>query len=539
MQGWEWRAWVGGPNGGKIGSAFLVSPRLLLTAAHVVAGMDEVRVGFPGVAEDLPVQVRPCTGWRVAGDPGDVAVLELAEPVGITPARFAAPGRPAPDARPDLGTYGFPRRKDGKARYAAVTTGPDLVQNQEWWQLATVGPGEWLEHGYSGAAVYDLRTGDVVGMVTDAELREGKRGSTGLMLPVASLRRHWEPLDDLLPLTWLTPAARRELRELLDGVPADEAAVMREIGRRPLRPFTSMWDTVRYVAEGWPEERLARYLRALRRPGLGDWARRHLPGPADPAGGMASIIVRLERVTHDGAFDLTVHTWLDGAEGPAQKTVRVPEKKVRAAVEEQVQHATAFVAGRRDWMIEFAVPEGWLGKPFETWYIDRAQRLPMRLYPIVVRDVKRLRPHSILWDQAKRRWELLLERGRSDPEPIGCKPRPSAAFRDWLEANTGHCVLVYGARPAKGALSAALKTGVPVMLWPRAACDPGHDDCAGRRDALVARVAAAHPADLPAVALALRREALVAPDAAHCGRDLTLLWDDPSRLPDPPLAMEV
>ena len=556
MDDWQWRAWYGGPGGGKLGAAFLVTGTRLLTCAHTVHGLDEdVRVGFPGLLEDLPARVVHRGGWARPGDGGDVAVLELREPVPFTPARLADPDDPRVTGR-TFGVCGFPRRRDDNERHAAVTTSPHRAMRQEWWELKT-GPGDWLEEGYSGSAVYDAETGEVIGMVTNAELRTGDRADLGWMLPLASIRAHWEELDDLLPLRWATPEARRELRELLDGVRFTEplgADLERAVGRRTLEDFRTAWASVRYVAEGLAQDRLVRYLAALgahlpepRRQRLAAWSARHLPGAAPPAAaassGPASVIVRLERVTFDNAFDVTVHTWRDGAEGQSRPTVRVPEKRVRAAVEDGVAALAPTLFGR-DWMIEFAVPESWLGKPFEQWYVDRHNRIRMRRYPVVVRDVERLRPDSFRRDQAHHRWRLLAERGGSEPRRVACDaPRKGSDFEDWLEAHIDFSVLVYGSRPVKSWLTAALNNGIPVMLWTRTPCDASsHGDCRGHHvlDELSAAVGGRPPEELPRVALALRREALVAPkDKPHCGRELTLLWDDPSRLPDPPLAMEV
>ncbi|MFD0683300.1 VMAP-C domain-containing protein [Actinomadura fibrosa] len=560
MDDWQWRAWVGRPGGGTLGAAFLVDATRLLTCAHTVHGMDEARVGFPGLGEDLPARVIPCGGWRRAGDHGDVAVLELKEPVPYTPARLAGPEELHAGAivGREFTACGFPRHSRDDERYARLTTSPHQRMRREWWELKTV-PGYRLEEGYSGSAVYDELTGTVVGMVTNADFRDGDRAEFGWMLPVSRIRRYWEELDDLLPLGWLTGPARRELRELLDGVAFTGplgSALGAVTGRPPVEAPRTAWESVRDVAEGWPEDRLVRYLGALgphlpadRRPRLAAWSRRHLasavpaPAGAPERAEPASVIVRLERATFDNAFDVTVHTWIDGAEGPSRRTERVPERRVRAAVEEGVERSLHAVVGRRgEWMIEFAVPEGWLGRPFEEWHVDRRNRIPMRRYPVVVRDVERLRPYSIRHDQAWRRWRLLRERGRSEPRPVDCAaPRKGTAFQDWLEANDDYCVLVYGSRPVRSWLTAALNNGVPVMLWTRTACDaPGHDHCRGNLRDLAGAVADAPPGDLPRIAMALRRKALAAPkDRPHCGRNLTLLWDDPSRLPDPPLGMEV
>ncbi|GAA4224363.1 trypsin-like peptidase domain-containing protein [Actinomadura meridiana] len=559
MDGWQWRAWVGPPEGGKLGAAFLVTPTRLLTCAHTVQGLDEARIGFPGLSEGLPARVVRCGDWRREGDMGDIAVLELREPVPYAPARLAAPDElhEYSSRGRTFGVCGFPRRFDENERHATVTTSPSRVMRQEWLEIRTA-RGEWLEEGYSGSAVYDTATGEVIGMVTNAELRDGDRAELGWMLPLTNIRKYWEELDDLLPLRWASAEARRELRELLDGVRFTEpigADLERAVGRPVSAGFRSVWASVRYVAEGLAEERLVRYLATLgrhlpeeRRQRLAGWSARRMPAAAPGTSGTsgpapASVIVRLERVTFDNAFDVTVHTWIDGAEGPSRPTMRVPERRVRTVVEEGVS-AMVSTLYARDWMIEFAVPESWLGKPFEQWYLDARNKIRMRQRPVVVRDVDRLRPDSIRRDQAHHRWRLLNARGRSEPRPIPCdEPRRGSEFQDWLEAHVDFCVLVYGSRPVKSRLTAALNNGIPVMLWARTPCEgPSHDDCRGHHvlDALTAAVDETHPGDLPRVALALRKEALLAPkDKPHCGRDLTLLWDDPSRLPDPPLAMEV
>ncbi|MFI6517259.1 hypothetical protein ACIBF1_17015 [Spirillospora sp. NPDC050679] len=549
MGRWEWRAWVGTAEGRIESAAFLVTPTKVLTCAHSLLRLPEPHVGFSGLPGSFPVKAvhRP-SGWERRGDFGDMVVLELAEDPGLRPAELAWSDEPY--GRPGAGVlraHGFPQRADGADRFADVTTGPDMRQRGEWWQL-NAAPGHWLERGFSGGAVYDARTGLVFGMVTDAELGDAgdgtRRGAGGRMLPVSTLRRYWEELDDHLPLTWLTAPARRELRALLDGRPADGAAVERALGRRPPRPFASAWDAVRTIAEGYPADRLTAHLRDLVRalPDLAGWARRHLPeAVAEPAGAEpASVIVRVDRDTY--AYQVSAYTWIDGARGPGPAPVTVDaaegEAAVRRAVEDAVVAASRAVLGRK-WIIEFAVPRNWLGKPFEDWHLDRAAGLRMRRYPVVVRDVDRLSPQPIPYEQTQRRWRSLCAPHRQ-VHPVDCRPPQRRDFELTLEAEYGLGALVYAARPGLPHLTAALASGIPVMLWPRKPCDDeDHTACTRRelREELVARVGAAHPHALPEVVFELRMAALKARDRPHCGHDLTLLWDDPSRLPDPPFHM--
>ncbi|MEV5825861.1 trypsin-like peptidase domain-containing protein [Spirillospora sp. NPDC052242] len=550
----EWRAWVGDADGGdKLGAAFLVTPTRLLTCAHTVHGRDEARVGFPGFAEGLPVKVVRCGDWARDGDPGDVAVLELAAEVPLAPATFADPVElcAVGTSGRRFGVWGFPRRRDSGERHATVTTDPSWSRAREWWEIRTVS-GDVLEEGYSGSAVYDAASGEVIGMVTNAERRSG--ADRGWMLPITRIRRYWEDLDDLLPLPWLTAPARRELREILAGVPCEEplrADLAEVAGRPPVEAFRSAWGAVRFVAEGWPEDRLARFLGALgtrlaepRRRALGAWTSRHLRADEtadEPRTAPASVIVRLERQTFDKAVEITVQTWSDGAVGTSRRIAGVRQEHMQATVEDAIAEVAPTLFGR-DWMIEFAVPVDWLGKSFELWHADRRNKILMRQYPVVVRDVERLRPDSFRRDLAHRRWRRLTELGRCDPVPVTCDTAPTGdAFHNRLEADPELCVLLYGRRPKRAWLNAALNNGVPVMLWSRAPCEArAHGDCRGAKvlAELSAVVLGEHPDDLPQIVLRLRKEALVAETDGHCGHKLTILWDDPTRLPDPPLAME-
>ncbi|MFF5258175.1 trypsin-like peptidase domain-containing protein [Actinomadura viridis] len=559
-----WRARVRGGSGGRLGAGFLIAPDLVMTCAHVVRDLDEAVVDLPGLEHDLPAKVERCSQWRRQGDGGDVALLRLSAPAGPRPARFAHPRDLGPGPREPgnpLGlrtytTYGFPRPAESHERHATVCSGPHMVQRQEWWQLDPVA-GERVQKGYSGAAVYDPRTGEVAGMVTEADASTG----TAKMLPITTIRLYWDELDDLLPLDWLAPQARRELRLLLAGLPCTEAMraeVFRLTGGKPR--LRSAWDPVRHLGDGWPDEpdRLRDYLTALDQylplepaAELGSWIARHLPAarPRPAASRPAAVVVRLDPLTH-GGFDLTVQTWIDGVTATSFRTRTVAKDEVRRTVEAGVREASREVVDH-DWRIEFAVPLRWLTKPYDEWTIARG--MPMRRFPLVVRDVERLRPRSAVASpddhlrryQARQRWEVLGGKPRPAPYPIGCDthPRTKAGLERKLEARLDRCLLVYGARPPTAWLQAALGTGVPVMLWPRGRCtDHEHGDCHGHRlrDDLVEAVRERPPEDLPKVAMELRRQASDAPEGEpHCGRGLTLFYDDPSRLPDPPCSMEM
>ncbi|MEU7577007.1 hypothetical protein AB0B50_05295 [Streptomyces sp. NPDC041068] len=92
--------------------------------------------------------------------------------------------------------------KNGK--HVTLTTSADRLLGQEWLEVDVVRAHlQRLDEGFSGAAVYDPGTDLVVGIVTDAVLSGHDEGYAGRMLPLDTLRGHWEELDDFLPIDWL------------------------------------------------------------------------------------------------------------------------------------------------------------------------------------------------------------------------------------------------------------------------------------------------------------------------------------------------
>jgi hypothetical protein len=83
------------------------------------------------------------------------------------------------------------------------------------------------------------------------------------------------------------------------------------------------------------------------------------------------------------------------------------------------------------------------------------------------------------------------------------------------------------------AITAGLDAGVPVMLWCR------DQRGAAQFDADIPPHIYTRPlAELPTIVLRLRRDALRHPRPAdHVGRHISLLWDDPDRVP-PPTALQ-
>jgi len=190
------------------------------------------------------------------------------------------------------------------------------------------------------------------------------------------------------------------------------------------------------------------------------------------------------------------------------------------------------------------VPERLMSEPYEEWQIHEpgaASPRPMRTVPVVVRHLDRLEPLLASY-LAGRRWATVRARGETRPERVECGlPYGYEEFHDWLDADDQLCALAYAATPPTDWLSAALDTGVPIMLWRRHACaDGSHAHCAPEKflDRLLDAVATLDPARLPVEVMRLRKEARSPHkgDAEHCGHGLTLFWDGGEGKPDPPLS---
>jgi vWA-MoxR associated protein C-terminal domain/vWA-MoxR associated protein middle region 0/Caspase domain len=184
--------------------------------------------------------------------------------------------------------------------------------------------------------------------------------------------------------------------------------------------------------------------------------------------------------------------------------------------------------------VEFLVGLDMLDDDFESLPIrvagtDHALGLTL---PVVVRSLDRLTDPALcqLWQD---KWKLLAACWDSYDEDAICWIDHALGTGDVDLVDLGDHVcaaLAYG-RPARAdedpALHAVLKTGTPVAVWHRSS-----GSRLARRTALeqVLRGRALH--ELPDVVLHQRVAARhPAAEAEHAGRDLVLLWDDPSRVP--------
>lgn len=572
MAGQQWRVRVASEDDKEvIGAGFLLDATHVMTCAHVVGDRWAVVVTFPDIAEisAVPATVEFRGPWTAGNDYGDIAVLRLKFAVTVEAACFAwlhaLKERRFDQVRGELElhVYGFPRGYDQEGADTRVIA-PYLSPHMgEWAQLEAIGvPGIRLQSGFSGAAVTFADTGEVVGMMVGAD--KDKQTKIGKMLSLHRMCHYWKPLADLLAPGPLPSGAWSELRELLAKVSLDLPVARLYVaslpdGLGPAAPhFTSLWDAARFVANEVVtagDQPLARFCAAVAdyvgdrslRADLDDWRERYFPGAAarassDTAGPaaarQASVVVRLMRSGDPSALTLTMATIVDSVATPVYQG-RIRAGQVRSQVERKVPDAFRQVPPDLDVMIEFELPRSWLNKPVDEWHADPRERCPLGWsYPVVVRELspvgKSDRPRRV-----GKRWQTLLAQPTPLLHPIDCRDtRDRLTFTAWLFASTDRTVLALANPPRSpdkhAALRAALYAGIPVMLWSRQHCvgpHTGTNVCAGDRFLLALRQALAdvHPAELPQVVRTLRAKAVCSDNDEHCGRALTLFWDDPRR----------
>ncbi|MGW4378770.1 nSTAND1 domain-containing NTPase [Kitasatospora sp. NPDC004531] len=185
-----------GSDGRPEGAGFLVGRREVVTCAHVVARVLGVAADAPGPPDgrlevDFPLaapgrrMTAEVTGWTpIEPDgSGDIAVLRLTEaaPARAASARVVEQGA-ATDRR--VRTFGFPAGHDDGVWSVGWLRGRTAAG---WYQYDTDPAGQHrVQPGFSGAPVWDVAEGGVVGMVVAADGAGG--GRSAYLIPTETLR---------------------------------------------------------------------------------------------------------------------------------------------------------------------------------------------------------------------------------------------------------------------------------------------------------------------------------------------------------------
>ncbi|MEV4568533.1 trypsin-like peptidase domain-containing protein [Nonomuraea sp. NPDC049419] len=527
-----------------LGAGLLVAADLVLTCAHVVRQKSDLQVAFPQAQRqdllEVPATVHMIGPWSAPGQPGDIAVLKLGSKVDLPPAQLLLR---QPSRAEKYVAHGFPKphlHVGAPLELALIST--DTAG--EWQHLRAITPyAEVPQQGFSGAAVYCDTTGGVVGIITDYS--PNPQQLTGRMLPIQTIRRHWEELDDLLDLGWLPQKERRALRQIVTGATsnADLRHLMCQLfpGVGGHRDFHTVWDAIRYVGEELHgEERLSRFLPAVARTltpeatqrDLRRWICNHLGADIGSTKLETAIVVRLDPLRE--GHDLEVSVLINDQPNLQSWRTTIPSAAdIRTHVETGLTTMKRQVAGTTP-TIEFVLPQSLLNEPVEEWEYGRDT--PVVTQRAVLRYVDRLIDLDE-WDPWAARTKSLRSRIPEAPQLLACNGEDPTRFYMRLKKESEACVLVCPARPDDKSLGKALHAGLPVIIWSRDPCpEDVHENCPASH--LASRVAVTAPVDLPELIRRTRLDAFDRPpEEPHPGRNLALLWDDPERMPDPPAYM--
>lgn len=554
------------------GAGFLISPHLVLTAAHVVDGVadEDLNVAFPLSTSTDPVEAEVLFVGGAGADQGDdvehVAVLRLAQPRQLEPeAPLAAIGV----GTGRLNVIGFP---DGHSLFE-VTEVEVSFETNDLTELRPLPGRPRLRPGYSGGMVFadpepmttvGRSTTLLVGMVVTADAETG----IGRMLPVPRLCRLWSTLPQLVRLVGFKAWDYIPLRQLMVEIDfADARRAYRLLARGCTVPLalpswvddsTSLLDfLVTCTAPARLHYNLRLYLTILigtsrsekLRSGPSAWMDEHLPEDTTAAldGDEHDVIVVRIKESGEGQDKFLVSVGRAGADGddPAE-----PVTKARAElpgyVVEQLEPVLKETADHA--MVEFIMPASWLDEAVDEWPMPQRDSdedpVPLGwLRPVVVRDRDHVdqnwTPDKRL--TAQRRWDALMARSATEAlRWYGCEHSGSATrlLLKWLLMDRPGAVAL--TRPAGRKLARpAQQTGLPIAAWPRIGCDHDGDAAAGAlcpgadfRRRLNEDLAGVALAELPAKVCRLRMDA---DDETNDGYGrMALYWENPYRHRDPP-----
>ncbi|MFI7236089.1 trypsin-like peptidase domain-containing protein [Streptomyces cyaneofuscatus] len=231
-------------DGRPEGAGFRAGQREVITCAHVVAkafGLQpdiqelpegRIWVDFPLAERGTRVAARVGAWSPVRSDgSGDIAVLELlTEPPAKAPIARLVEDAVGPDRR--VRAFGFPHRYDDGAWSVGWLRG---ATGAGWLQYDTDPASEHrVEQGFSGAPVWDVAEGGIVGMVVAAEARADVR--TAYLIPVRTLRESWSALAatalPACPFRSLEPFGERDA-DLFHGRDEPAARITGLLGHAP------------------------------------------------------------------------------------------------------------------------------------------------------------------------------------------------------------------------------------------------------------------------------------------------------------------
>ena len=371
------------------------------------------------------------------------------------------------------------------------------------------------------------------------------RASDGLALSPESLRR---ALSELPSRVLSATGGRGGSAATLGAIAVDLGRLgPRAGGTLPLLELVERlaWDpdlapAAAAALRGWVDETAAA---CGRPPAEVEALRRRLASEA-AAARSAYLLVSVAGVPNeDGRYELRASIWRGrAAERPAGVHHRSLDLAgVKAEVRELVlRAANEHGVALRDLTVEFLLPDDLLAADVDQWTIRVGRARERRIgteHPVVVRSLTRA-AEAALVEELRFRVGALARDPTARPGRNVLVVDPSAVDDEWVYDCVSNqreivCVVVPEPLPPspRGAplhVAGALDAGAPAILWLRRAPT---DPAAAQRDVDELFAAAAQLSSLPQ-RLQERRRGTPEDDVCAYGNVLSLVWDDPERIPE-------
>jgi vWA-MoxR associated protein C-terminal domain/vWA-MoxR associated protein middle region 0/TIR domain len=246
-----------------------------------------------------------------------------------------------------------------------------------------------------------------------------------------------------------------------------------------------------------------------------------------------------------GSYLLSVWLQADGGDGRtlALRDDPLSLAQVRDEVDDLLSSPVALglVGGKEELMVEFVLPRELVDHEVERWRFGKpglSRQLGIE-FPVVVRSLERLADQT-LHRRWQRNWQELQTLDGQPADEVMCWLRPDGRSSDDLLSeligSSRPCLAVAypsaspGHRGEDDGYTAMLLSGTPVAVWSRDRRDP--DTFENEIQALLDGTSILA---LREQTLLLRQNAVrrAGEDGSPLGHHLTLLWDDPDRLPSP------
>lgn len=231
----DWQLRVRSSDGGTAGAGVLVSPRHVLTCAHVVCAA----LGVPWEEAATPRPGEPVTvdaprgggswqadatvlddGWFADRSPWDAAVLLLDGPAPAAPPRIRRCGDVDRPGRA-VSMVGFAHDELPAGTWSHGILVGRGGRHHEHVQFDVRSPTTTrIAPGFSGSGVRENRSGALIGIVCDADHDDRGFGVSGWMIPVEAVPNVWRgSVESPSPPPRDSPRALHDLAAALSEVP--------------------------------------------------------------------------------------------------------------------------------------------------------------------------------------------------------------------------------------------------------------------------------------------------------------------------------